>query len=97
MTTLAIYPCTGQKMSPWKGQNLLVEKDAFYYYLSLNRQVIERALGILVQRWGIFWRPLRLSMHRHGVAICVACQLHNLCISDVGSNKVRHVTPGMVP
>jgi hypothetical protein len=91
------YPCTGQQMSPWKGQNLLVEKDAFYYYLSLNRQVIEWAFGILVQRWGIFWRPLRLSMHHHGVAICVACQLHNLCISDVDSNKVRHVTPGMVP
>jgi hypothetical protein len=34
------YPYTGQQMSPWKGQNLLMEKDAFYYYLSLNCQVI---------------------------------------------------------
>ena len=57
------YPCLEQEMSPWKGQNLSVEKDAFNYYLSLNRQVIERAFGILVQRWGIFWRPLRLSMN----------------------------------
>jgi hypothetical protein len=80
-----------------EGPKFVGGKDAFYYYLSLNRQVIEQALGILVQRWGIFWRPLRLSMHHHGVAICVACQLHNLCISDVDSNKVRHVTPGMVP
>jgi len=36
-------------------------------------------------------------MHHHGVAIHVVCRLHNLCISDVDSNKVRHVTPGMVP
>ncbi len=37
------YPCTEQEMSPWKGRNLPTEKDAFNYYLSLNRQVIERA------------------------------------------------------
>jgi hypothetical protein len=36
-------------------------------------------------------------MHHDGVAIHVACRLHNLCINDVDSNKVRHVTPGMVP
>ena len=61
------YPCTEQEMSPWKGRNLPPEKDAFNYYSSLNRQVIERAFGILVQRWGIFWRPLRVSMHNRGV------------------------------
>ncbi len=48
------YPCTDQEMSPWKGRNLSVEEDACNYYLSLNRQVIERAFGLLVQRWGIF-------------------------------------------
>jgi hypothetical protein len=42
------YPCSEQEMSPWKGRNLSVEKDAFNYYLSLNHQVIERAFGILV-------------------------------------------------
>jgi hypothetical protein len=42
------YPCTVQEMSPWKGRNLAVEKDAFNYCSSLNRQVIERAFGILV-------------------------------------------------
>jgi hypothetical protein len=91
------YPCLEQEMSPWKGQNLSVEKDAFNYCLSLNRQVIERPFGILVQRWGIFWRPLRLSMHNQGVAIHVACQLHNVCMDDVNCKKVRHVSSGMVP
>jgi hypothetical protein len=37
-------------MSPWKGQNLPTEKDAFNYYLSLNIQVIEQVFGLLVQR-----------------------------------------------
>jgi hypothetical protein len=48
------YPCTEQEMSLWKGRNLPVHKDTFNYYLSLNRQVTERAFGLLVQRWGIF-------------------------------------------
>jgi len=26
---------------PWKGRNLSVEKDAFNYYLSRQRQVVE--------------------------------------------------------
>ena len=67
------YPCTEQEMSPWKGRNLPTEKDAFNYYLSLNRQVIERAFGLLVQRWGKFWQPLHLSMLNRGVAVRVAC------------------------
>jgi len=83
------YPCTEQEMSPWKGRNLSVEKDAFNYYLSLCRQVIERAFGILVQRWGIFWRPLRLSMNHRGVVIRTACKLHNICIDDFGSCRRR--------
>jgi hypothetical protein len=72
------YPCTEQEMSPWKGRNLPVHKDAFNYYLSLNRQVKEQAFGLLVQRWGRFWRPLKLSMEHCGVAVRVACRLHNI-------------------
>jgi hypothetical protein len=67
------YPCTDQEISPWKGWNLSTEKDAFNYYLSLNCQVIEWAFGLLVQRWGIFWCPLRLLMLKRGVAVHVAC------------------------
>jgi hypothetical protein len=91
------YPCTEQEMSPWKGRNLPVHKDAFNYYLSLNRQVIERAFGLLVQRWGIFWRPLKLSMEHRGVAIRVACRLHNICISDIGCKRLRPISRLSVP
>jgi DDE superfamily endonuclease len=91
------YPCTEQEMSPWKGRNLSQEKDAFNYFMSLNRQVIERAFGILVQRWGIFWRPLRLSMSHRGVVIRVACKLHNICIDDSGCTKIFHVNSQSIP
>jgi hypothetical protein len=29
--------------------------------LSLQRQVIERCFALLVWRWGIFWRPIKVS------------------------------------
>ena len=56
------YSCTDQELTPWKGRALPPDKDAFNYYLSLHRQVVERAFGLLIQRWGIFWRPLRVEM-----------------------------------
>ena len=79
------YTCTNQELSPWKGKSLSVEKDAFNYYLSLHRQVVERAFGLLVGRWGIFWRPLRFSTHQIGLVVEVCCKLHNLCIDSFGS------------
>ena len=81
----------------WKGQNLCVEKNYFNYYLSLNHQVIEQAFGLLVQRWEIFWHPLRLSMHSQGVAVRIAWQLHNICIDDQNCYKVHPVRNGTVP
>lgn len=80
------YPCKGQVLSPFKGKKLSKDKDAFNYYLSLNRQVIERAFGILIARWGIFWRPLRVAVHRIPLLISVCCKLHNICIDRFGLN-----------
>jgi hypothetical protein len=42
------YRCSQQE------KGLPADKDAFNYFLSRQRQVIERAFGILVQRFGIF-------------------------------------------
>jgi len=82
------YPCTQQEMSPWKGNNISREQDICNYYISRNRQVIERAFGILVQRFGIFWRPLRVSMKHRDVVVRVACKLHNICVEDFGDANV---------
>lgn len=74
------YSCTDQELSPWKGRNLSMEQDNFNYFLSLNRQCIERAFGLLVQRWGIFWRAIRVAFDKIPLIITVCCKLHNLCV-----------------
>jgi len=89
------YPCSDQEMSPWKGRALSAEKDAFNYYLSLQRQCIERAFGILVQRWGIFWRPLRVGFISRGLVIRVACKLHNICIDQHSLTCPETMTNGI--
>jgi len=91
------YPCLAQEMSQWKGYKLSVEKDAFNYHLSLCCQVIECASGILVQRWGIFWRPLRISMDNHGVAVQAVCWLHSVCVKDLGLKRLHPISQGVVP
>ena len=80
------YKCTEQELSPWKGKNLPEEKDTFNYFLSLHRQVIERAFGLLVARWGIFWRPLRFGTNMIDLIVRVCCKLHNLCVDAFGSS-----------
>ena len=81
------YTCTNQELSPWKGKRLTQEKDCFNYFLSLHRQVVERAFGLLVGRWGIFWRPLRFCTKEIGLIVSVCCKLHNICVDSFGSKS----------
>lgn len=74
------YPCREQEMSPWSGKGLSVEKDAFNFLLSRQRQCIERAFGLLVGRFGIFWRPLRMKLSKIPLVVRVCCKLHNICV-----------------
>jgi len=62
--------------------------DAFNYFLSLHRQCVERAFGILVQRWGIFWRALRVKFSRIPLLIRVCCRLHNFIIDKFDMEQV---------
>ena len=89
------YPCSPQEMSPWTGKKLPQEKDAFNYYLSLQRQCIERAFGILVKRWGIFWRPLRMRFDRRINVIKACCRLHNICIEQNSHTCPETMTRGI--
>jgi len=68
-----------------------MEKDSFNYCLSVRRQVIERAFGILVRRWGIFWRPITASMTKWSLIATVAAKLHNICIdaNDAPVNRYQ--------
>ena len=53
----------------------------FDYHQSSNRVVIERAFGILIRRWGIFWRPLEVQFRRRAPLIKCCMLLHNYCIT----------------
>jgi hypothetical protein len=74
------FTCTRQFLTPYSGHSITVWNDSFNFHLSSMRQVIERAFGILVQRFGIFWRELRMDYERWTSVITCCCILHNLCI-----------------
>jgi hypothetical protein len=71
---------TSQLLLPWSGRGLQVWKDSFNFHLSSMRQCIERAFSLLVERWGIFWRPLRCAYRRWTLVCTVAAKLHNYAI-----------------
>jgi len=76
------FTTTSQLLSPWPGRSLGPWKDSFNYHLSCMRQSVERAFGLLTQRWGIFWRPLRCRFSTWSLVCTVAAKLHNFCIEE---------------
>jgi hypothetical protein len=74
--------CTEKMLVPYRGTGLGMWKDSFNYHLSSMRQFIQRAFGMLMERWGIFWRPLRVGMDRWASIIMCCAALHNLCIDQ---------------
>jgi len=74
------FSCTNQLLVPWPGRGIGVWKDSFNYHLSAMRQCIERAFALLVQRWGVLWRPLRSQFSRWTLVLTVCAKLHNYCL-----------------
>jgi hypothetical protein len=74
------FTCSNQLLVPWPGRGLGPWKDSFNYHLSAMRQCIERAFALLVQRWGILWRPLRSNFNRWTLVLTVCAKLHNFCL-----------------
>lgn len=74
------FTCTESLVSPWHGRGIGVWKDSFNYWLSHSRQTIERAFGMLVARWGIYWRKFRFAYVKWSLVIAVTMKLHNLCV-----------------
>ena len=74
---------------PWPGRNLPPDKDVFNFYHSRLRTVIECAFGMMVARWGILWRPLRISLRR--VLLLKCCmKLHNYFL-ERSENTLRNI------
>ena len=64
--------------------------DAFDFEQSSNRMPIECAFGILIQRWGILYRPLRVRFNRRAPLIAACMRLHNFCIDERIAEETYH-------
>jgi hypothetical protein len=78
------FACTEQELTPWsRGRNAMTKgKDTFNYYLSAQRQCVERTFGILQARWGILWRPVKADFKNVKFLLLALCRLHNFIMRD---------------
>ena len=92
------YPATENVITPWPGRNLDPFKDAFNFYFSGgNRNIIERAFGIFVKRFGIFRRAMEMGLKTVPKVVLTCAILHNFLISysrgDFGELEASPITP----
>ena len=74
------FGCTDQELVAWgqsKSSSLSDEKDAFNYYLSKQRQSVERVFGVMVNRFGILWRQMSFSFDRYKILLVALCRFGN--------------------
>ncbi len=55
--------------------------DNFNYFGSQLRIRIEMAFGMMQQKWGILWRPLRIGIERVKHLLQAVARLHNYCVT----------------
>jgi len=52
-------------------------KDSYNFHEESSRIHIEQAFGMLVWRWGLLWRPLRVPCRKRPSLICACFRLRN--------------------
>jgi len=70
-------------LTPWPEPRLGVlaaDKDTFNYVHSLHRQPIERTFGLLVGRWLVLERDLRVPLRKVDCVVAACMRLNNVCI-----------------
>jgi hypothetical protein len=67
------FTCTNSMITPMNDSD-------FDFYQSSNRMAIECVFGMLVRRWGVFWRPLEVDFHRRAPLVGASMRMHNYCI-----------------
>lgn len=78
------YTLSESMMIPFPGTNLSVthpSREWFNFWHSQVRITIERAFGIFVQRFGIFWQALKYDLNKSIEIVHACCRLHNFCIN----------------
>ena len=78
----AACPLSEQMLTPYPRAQLSVYTDSFNFHQSQVRITVERTFGQLVGRFGVLWKPLRVSLE-HASQVAKACiLLHNFCIEQ---------------
>jgi hypothetical protein len=79
------FGCTDQELVAWsQGKNALSqEKDAFNFFLSAQRQSVERVFGVMNNRFGILWRPMGFSFDRYKLILVALCRFNHFIIQDI--------------
>jgi len=65
---------------------------AFNFILSQQRFTVERAVGILIRRWGCLWSVFERLERNCLIMIIVCVKLHNICV-----DRWRKKNPGSRP
>ena len=100
------YMASNQMLTPWPGVLLSRRKDSFNFYQSRMRIPIECSFGLLVQRWGILWRSIRLEMRKVPALIQCLLMLNNiatkagvdarkLCSKTIAYQCKKRATPNL--
>jgi hypothetical protein len=74
------YPAREYLLTPVSRRNLGQAGQCFNYWQPSARIFIEQTFGIWTRRWGIFWRPIRVSMRKIPTVILCCARLHNVFI-----------------
>jgi len=80
------FGCTDQELVAWsqsKTHPLSQEKDAFNYFLSAQRQSVERVFGVLYNRFGILWRQMSFSFDRYKLILVCLCRFQRLIVFKI--------------
>ena len=74
------FVCRNNVITPYVRKELSRAQRNYNFFLSVNRQAVERAFALWKWKWGLFWRPLLIDDHNIKRVIETTCRLHNLCI-----------------
>lgn len=81
------YACTDSVLTPWPSSKLSRANDTFNIYQASLRMHIEQCFGQLVARFGIMWRPLKLSTYAVSRMLLAIFLIHNF-LKDENENTV---------
>ena len=65
------------------------DESVFSFYHSSLRMCVECSFGILVARWGILWKPLKVSLRQAPKIVGTCMCLHNVMMDSHHDGQMR--------